>query len=96
MYPCTLHVHEKPSTKLYLTLRYKSEDERYLASAPMVSHTKLKKPSVNSFFFFKYFLAGNPSCEPNAEVTFPHNNSTLVLKALHDIKEGEVLQMFFF
>ncbi|XP_027039733.1 SET and MYND domain-containing protein 5-like isoform X1 [Pocillopora damicornis] len=31
----------------------------------------------------------NPSCEPNAEVTFPHNNSTLVLKALHDIKEGE-------
>ena len=80
---------------MYLTLRHKSEDERYLASAPMVSHTKLKKPAVNSFFFL-YFLAGNPSCEPNAEVTFPHNNSTLVLKALHDIKEGEVLQIFVF
>lgn len=69
---------------MYLTLRHQSEYEHYLASA-----------SVNSFFF-KYFLAGNPSCEPNAEVTFPHNNSTLVLKALHDIKEGEVLQMFVF
>lgn len=80
---------------MYLTLRHQSEYEHYLASAPMVSHTKLKKPSVNSFFFFN-FLAGNPSCEPNAEVTFPHNNSTLVLKALHDIKEGEVLQMFVF
>ena len=79
---------------MYLTLRHQSEYEHYLASAPMVSHTKLKKPSVNSFFL--YFLAGNPSCEPNAEVTFPHNNSTLVLKALHAIKEGEVLQMFFF
>lgn len=31
----------------------------------------------------------NPSCDPNAEVSFPHNNSTLALKALHDIKEGE-------
>ena len=81
---------------MYLTLRHQSEYEHNLASAPMVSHTKLKKPSVNSFFFLKYFLAGNPSCEPNAEVTFPHNNSTLVLKALHDIKEGEVLQMFVF
>ena len=80
---------------MYLTLRHQSEYEHYLASAPMVSHTKRKKPSVNSFFFL-YFLAGNPSCEPNAEVTFPHNNSTLVLKALHDIKEGEVLQMFVF
>ena len=95
MYPRILHVHVKPSTKLYLTLRHQSEYEHYLASAPMISHTKLKKPSVNSFFFL-YFLAGNPSCEPNAEVTFPHNNSTLVLKALHAIKEGEVLQMFVF
>ena len=70
---------------MYLTLRHQSEYEHYLASA-----------SANSFFFFKYFLAGNPSCEPNAEVTFPHNNSTLVLKALHDIKEGEVLQIIVF
>ncbi|CAH3117202.1 unnamed protein product [Porites lobata] len=31
----------------------------------------------------------NHSCEPNAEVTFPFNNSTLVLKALHSIQPGE-------
>lgn len=31
----------------------------------------------------------NHSCEPNAEVTFPYNNSTLVLKALHTIQRGE-------
>ncbi|EDO34962.1 predicted protein [Nematostella vectensis] len=31
----------------------------------------------------------NHSCAPNAEVTFPKNNSTLVLKALHPIKNGE-------
>ncbi|CAH3015610.1 unnamed protein product [Porites evermanni] len=31
----------------------------------------------------------NHSCEPNAEVTFPFNNSTLVLKALYNIQPGE-------
>lgn len=31
----------------------------------------------------------NHSCEPNAEVAFPFNNSTLVLKALHSIQPGE-------
>jgi len=31
----------------------------------------------------------NHSCEPNAEVTFPYNNSTLALKALHSIQPGE-------
>jgi len=30
----------------------------------------------------------NHSCIPNAEVTFPHNNFTVVVKALSDIKEG--------
>ena len=33
---------------------------------------------------------GNHSCEPNAEVTFPFNNSTLVLVAVKDIAENEV------
>lgn len=36
------------------------------------------------------YSAGNHSCEPNAEVTFPYNNSTLALKALHSIQPGEV------
>ncbi|XP_067036789.1 histone-lysine N-trimethyltransferase SMYD5-like [Acropora muricata] len=31
----------------------------------------------------------NHSCEPNAEVTFPYNNSTLALKALCSIQPGE-------
>eukprot|EP00112_Aurelia_sp_Birch-Aquarium-sp1_P022172 Seg6154.1 transcript_id=Seg6154.1/GoldUCD/mRNA.D3Y31 product="SET and MYND domain-containing protein 5" protein_id=Seg6154.1/GoldUCD/D3Y31 len=31
----------------------------------------------------------NHSCDPNAEVTFPYNNSTLVLVALNDIEENE-------
>ena len=39
------------------------------------------------------FVSGNHSCEPNAEVTFPFNNSTLVLKALHSIQPGEVLTL---
>lgn len=34
-------------------------------------------------------LSGNHSCEPNAEVTFPYNNATLVLVALKDIAENE-------
>ena len=34
--------------------------------------------------------AGNHSCDANAEVTFPHNDFTLNVKALHDIKQGEV------
>jgi len=33
--------------------------------------------------------ACNHSCEPNAEVTFPYNNSTLVLVAMADISENE-------
>eukprot|EP00795_Rhopilema_esculentum_P012225 gene12225-2857_t len=32
---------------------------------------------------------GNHSCAPNAEVTFPHNNSTLVLVAIKDIEQDE-------
>ncbi|KAK2572429.1 Histone-lysine N-trimethyltransferase SMYD5 [Acropora cervicornis] len=32
---------------------------------------------------------GNHSCEPNAEVTFPYNNSTLALKALCSIQPEE-------
>ena len=36
------------------------------------------------------FVTGNHSCEPNAEVTFPYNNSTLVLVAMADISENEV------
>lgn len=35
-------------------------------------------------------ISGNHSCEPNAEVTFPYNNSTLALKALCSIQPGEV------
>lgn len=31
----------------------------------------------------------NHSCEPNAEVQFPHNDNTLVVKAKHDIQPGE-------
>ncbi|ELU09739.1 hypothetical protein CAPTEDRAFT_159764 [Capitella teleta] len=31
----------------------------------------------------------NHSCMPNAEITFPHNNSTLAVKALSNIKTGE-------
>jgi len=31
----------------------------------------------------------NHSCQPNAEVTFPHNDFTLVVKALSDIKAGD-------
>lgn len=31
----------------------------------------------------------NHSCEPNAEVTFPYNNSTLALKALCSIQPEE-------
>ena len=36
------------------------------------------------------FILGNHSCAPNAEVTFPHNNSTLVLVAIRDIEQDEV------
>lgn len=42
------------------------------------------------------FIVGNHSCEPNAEVTFPYNNSTLVLKALHTIQRGEVQSSVYF
>jgi len=35
----------------------------------------------------------NHSCQPNAEVAFPHNNFTLVVKALTDIKAGEEIQI---
>ena len=41
-------------------------------------------------FLFSLHLIGNHSCEPNAEVTFPYNNSTLVLVAMTDIAENEV------
>ena len=43
-------------------------------------------PQVNNF----PFQIGNHSCEPNAEVNFPYNNSTLALKALSSIQTGEV------
>ena len=36
----------------------------------------------------------NHSCEQNAEVTFPNNNSTLAVKALQDIKAGQVCAYF--
>ncbi|XP_066925245.1 histone-lysine N-trimethyltransferase SMYD5-like [Clytia hemisphaerica] len=38
---------------------------------------------------FKVQSRSNHSCEPNAEVTFPNNNSTLVLVALQNIQPGE-------
>lgn len=38
-------------------------------------------------------VSGNHSCEPNAEVTFPYNNSTLALKALHSIQPEEVRKL---
>ena len=44
--------------------------------------------SATKHFFFVW--TGNHSCEPNAEVTFPYNNSTLALKALSSIQPGEV------
>ena len=34
--------------------------------------------------------AANHSCTPNAESTFPHNDFTVVLKALKPIEKGEV------
>ena len=37
-----------------------------------------------------FLFLGNHSCEPNAEVTFPYNNSTVVVKALRPIASGEV------
>ena len=42
-----------------------------------------------SFFYFRCVL-GNHSCCPNAEVTFPDNNFVLAVKALSQIKSGEV------
>ena len=35
-------------------------------------------------------VLGNHSCVANTEITFPHNNSTLALKAVEDIQVGEV------
>lgn len=35
-------------------------------------------------------LAGNHSCMPNAEASFPDNNFLLHLNALSDISPGEV------
>lgn len=45
---------------------------------------------MDSFRKIPLYIVGNHSCEPNAEVTFPYNNSTLALKALHSIQPGEV------
>jgi len=33
--------------------------------------------------------AGNHSCAPNAEITFPYNDFTLVMQAVQDIKAGD-------
>lgn len=38
------------------------------------------------------FPAGNHSCIPNAETSFPENNFLLHLTALEDIEAGEVRQ----
>jgi len=38
---------------------------------------------------FQLASCTNHSCEPNAEVTFPHNSSTMVMVALSDIQPGE-------
>ena len=37
-----------------------------------------------------FYIQGNHSCDPNAEVFFPDNNHNLAVKALKDINEGEV------
>jgi hypothetical protein len=48
-------------------------------------------PGITVLYFISIFIfKGNHSCAPNAEVTFPYNDSTLVLEALQDIQEGEV------
>ncbi|XP_013385788.1 SET and MYND domain-containing protein 5-like, partial [Lingula anatina] len=38
---------------------------------------------------YTFQSACNHSCQPNAEVTFPHNNFTLQMVAVQDIKAGE-------
>ena len=35
-------------------------------------------------------FTGNHSCDPNAEVHYPHNNATLEVRTLRPIKQGEV------
>ena len=60
------------------------------------AHQLRKWYDVDEFFLLDeilvvVYLTGNHSCEPNAEVTFPYNNSTLALKALSSIQRGEVL-----
>lgn len=37
-----------------------------------------------------FLILGNHSCKPNAEVAFLNNNFVLSVKALVDIKQGDV------
>ena len=55
----------------------------------MICVTKSKATWFTSFDMF-IFPVGNHSCDPNAEVCYPYNNSTLAVKALKPIKPGEV------
>jgi len=51
---------------------------------------------TNYLLYNFFYVLGNHSCSPNAEVTFPDNNFVLTVKALSHIKSREVRFEFCF